>query len=104
MTEDHDRYLGMDRPITRRDFINGAAVIVAGSLLTGTRLSGRSSETKHPGQADYYPPELRGLRGSHRGPFDTCPTLRVGTFLKAARPPTDTTDICPLGAGGGGSD
>src|SRR5438132_13901839 len=28
MTEDHDRYLGMDRPITRRDFINGAAVVL----------------------------------------------------------------------------
>src|SRR5205807_1133217 len=84
MTEDHDRYLGMDRPITRRDFINGAAVIVAGSLLTGTRLSGRSSETKQPGQADYYPPELTGLRGSHPGSFETAHSLRDGTFWKTA--------------------
>ncbi len=29
-----DRELGMDRPITRRDFLNGVAVVVTGSLLT----------------------------------------------------------------------
>jgi len=102
MTEDHDRYLGMDRPITRRDFINGAAVIVAGSLLTGTRLSGRSSETKQPGQADYYPPELTGLRGSHPGSFETAHSLRDGTFWKTAPAPTDTKEVYDLVVVGAG--
>src|SRR5437764_1179998 len=102
MTEDHDRYLGMDRPITRRDFINGAAVIVAGSLLTGTRLSGRSSETKQPGQADDYPPELTGLRGSHPGSFETAHSLRDGTFWKTAPAPTDTKEVYDLVVVGAG--
>src|ERR1700746_3043350 len=102
MTEDHDRYLGMHRPITRRDFINGAAVIVAGSLLTGTRLSGRSSETKEPGQADYYPPELTGLRGSHPGSCETAHSLRDGAFWKTAPAPLDTKEVYDLVVVGAG--
>ena len=33
MNDDRDWYLGMGRAITRRDFINGAAVMVGGTLL-----------------------------------------------------------------------
>jgi spermidine dehydrogenase len=102
MSDDHDRYLGMDRPITRRDFINGAAVIVGGSLLTGTTLSGRSSEIEQPGQVDYYPPQLTGLRGSHPGSFETAHSLRDGTFWKVVAAPIDTKEVYDLVVVGAG--
>src|SRR5206468_13074332 len=68
----------------------------------GTRLSGRSSETKQPGQADDYPPELTGLRGSHPGSFETAHSLRDGTFWKTAPAPTDTKEVYDLVVVGAG--
>ncbi len=35
-----DRGLGMHRPITRRDFLNGVAIGVGGSLVGGSLLGG----------------------------------------------------------------
>jgi len=34
-----DRELGMDRPITRRDFLNGASVVAASTLVPGRALA-----------------------------------------------------------------
>src|SRR5580693_9411113 len=87
MSHDRDRYLGMDRAITRRDFINGAAVMVGGTLLAGRYVSG-SSATE--------PPNLTGLRGSHPGSFEISHALRDGTFWKTAAPPADTTELYEL--------
>jgi spermidine dehydrogenase len=98
MSRDRDRYLGMDRPITRRDFINGAAVIVGGTLLAGSALYGESGGT----QPSHSPPELTGLRGSHPGSFETAHSLRDGTFWKTAPPSIDTNeayDLVVVGAG-----
>ena len=33
MSGSYDRYLGMDRPITRRDFMNGAVMVIGAALL-----------------------------------------------------------------------
>jgi len=33
MSDSHDRYLGMDRAITRRDFMNGAAMVIGAAML-----------------------------------------------------------------------
>jgi spermidine dehydrogenase len=102
MSNDRDRYLGMDRPITRRDFINGAAVIVGGSLLTGATFSRSCAGAEQQDQTDYYPPKLTGLRGSHPGSFETAHRLRDGTFWKTAAPPTDTGELYDLVVVGGG--
>jgi spermidine dehydrogenase len=102
MTNDRDRYLGMDRPITRRDFINGAAVLVGGTLLAGTPLAGDSGETHAANPSNSSPPRLTGLRGSHPGSFETAHSLRDGTFWKTASPPIDTKeayDLIVVGAG-----
>jgi spermidine dehydrogenase len=98
MSRDRDRYLGMDRPITRRDFINGAAVIVGGTLLGGSTLSGKSGST----QPSDSPPQSTGLRGSHPGSFETAHSLRDGTFWKTAPPSTDTNEVYDLVVVGAG--
>ncbi len=61
-----DKELGMDRAISRRDFINGAsalAVAAAACPVSSARASGTSSKA--------YPPASSGLRGSHAGSFET---------------------------------
>jgi len=95
MSGDRDRYLGMDRAITRRDFINGATVMVGGTLLAGRYVSG-SSVTEPQNQVGYDPPNLTGLRGSHPGSFETSHALRDGTFWNTAAPPTDTKELYDL--------
>jgi spermidine dehydrogenase len=102
MGSERDRYLGMDRPITRRDFINGAAVIVGGTLLGGNALAGSSPEVGQASRTDYYPPDLTGLRGSHPGSFETAHSLRDGTFWKTAATPTDTKEVYDLVVVGAG--
>jgi spermidine dehydrogenase len=102
MSKDYDRYLGMDRDITRRDFINSAAVVVGSTLLSGFRPIGGTPDTKQPSQVETYPPQLTGLRGSHAGSFETAHSLRDGTFWKTAPAPTDTHeayDLVVVGAG-----
>jgi len=102
MTENYDRYLGMDRPIRRRDFINGAAVIVGGTLLGGNALAGGSPEVGQASRTDYYPPDLTGLRGSHPGSFEIAHSLRDGTFWKTASTSTDTKEVYDLVVVGAG--
>ena len=69
-----DRALGMDRPIARRDFLNGVAVGlgVLGSASIGTgRAMAEAGATPWPqDQAGYYPPTRDGLRGSQPGSFE----------------------------------
>ena len=62
-----DRELGMDRSITRRDFLNGVSVVVGGSLLA-----------PFGSAAGAYPPALTGMRGSHDGSWEVAHGLRDG--------------------------
>ena len=110
-----ERALGMDRPITRRDFLNGVAVGTA--ALTGAPLFADSlgdspgdQATSPAGSAGtvstaaqdapgYYPPLLTGMRGSHPGSFESAHALRDG---KAPPSPVDTGeqyDLIVVGAG-----
>ncbi len=67
-----DRRLGMNRAISRRDFMNGVGIAVSAALLPACGKSGdRVSEV--PGSevaATYYPPAATGMRGSHPGSFE----------------------------------
>jgi spermidine dehydrogenase len=95
-----DRELGMDRRITRRDFINGVAV-TAGAAMMPWHLLG--DETAGPEKsAGYYPPALTGMRGSHPGSFETAHRLRNGTFWDEAGKPIDTDETYDLIIVGGG--
>jgi spermidine dehydrogenase len=67
-----DDYLGMDRPITRRDMLNGLAGLAVTSLMPPLSWAEQARETKPKDLIDatYYPPQLRGLRGNHEGSFE----------------------------------
>lgn len=70
-----DRQLGMDKAITRRDFLNGVSIAVGASLLPGT------ASARNIGAQDllgYYPPKLTGMRGSHPGSFETAHLALTG--------------------------
>ena len=102
MSENRDRFLGMDRQISRREFINGAAVIVGGSLLAGGTLTGGTTPPEAQNEKGYDPPVSTGLRGSHPGSFEAAHSLRDGTFWSTAAPPVDTSemyDLVIVGAG-----
>src|SRR5947207_12320230 len=72
----HDRGLGLDRQITRRDFLNGVGLTVAGSVLAPELLRAGQQEFAPERAADYYPPTRVGMRGSHPGSFEVAHQLR----------------------------
>jgi len=90
----------MHRPITRRDFLNGVA-ITAGAAMLPSQLFAFESGLKQ-NSADYYPPALTGLRGSHPGSFDAAHALRDGTFWDTAGKPVETGETYDLVVVGGG--
>jgi spermidine dehydrogenase len=96
-----DRRLGMNRPITRRDFVNGVAVAIGGAVLRPPTWwqDGVYAPEQDP---SYYPPALTGLRGSHPGSFEMAHAMRdgsIGSVLSAARPTGEHYDLIVVGAG-----
>jgi spermidine dehydrogenase len=96
-----DKELGMDRPITRRDFMQGAAMAVAAAVAPGASLfAQQAAETQNtPG---YDPPAAHGLRGSHPGSFEVAHRLRDGSFWANAGQPESTGESYDLIVVGGG--
>jgi spermidine dehydrogenase len=94
------RQLGMDRQITRRDFLNGVAIAV-GSASLGSSKTLAQTQTSSPGTSDYYPPALTGLRGSHPGSFEVAHMLRDGGLaqLPDVTPDAEIYDLVVVGAG-----
>jgi spermidine dehydrogenase len=107
LSEQHDRELGMNRKITRRDFLNGVAV-TAGAVW-GAKRTGlmpwdllAAGDIDPEKSANYYPPALTGMRGSHPGSFDAAHALRDGTFWDSAGKPEETGESYDLIVVGGG--
>jgi len=90
-----DRQLGMDKAISRRDFLNGVSIAIGASLLPGTVFAQDFSAQDMPG---YYPPELTGMRGSHPGSFKTAHLVRDGASFSGH----DTGERYDLVVVGGG--
>jgi spermidine dehydrogenase len=89
----------MDRPIVRRDFLNG--VLVAGAAAATVGWPAVASAAPQD-EAGYYPPLLTGMRGSHPGSFEMAHSLRDGTFWDQApkpTPPEQVFDLVIVGAG-----
>jgi spermidine dehydrogenase len=107
-----DHLLGMDQPITRRDFLNGIAIGVtaaaSGPLLAATPPNPAAPDAP-PGAAQlppaaqdaagYYPPLLTGMRGSHPGSFEDAHALRDGKTWPAATDTGEEFDLIVVGAG-----
>ena len=89
MTNDaRDRDLGMNRAITRRDFLNGVAIgiggLALGSTLSGCGRFGGSDSNPAQDRAGYNPPAGTGMRGDNAGSFEAAHGLRDGTFWQNA--------------------
>jgi spermidine dehydrogenase len=98
----------MDRPITRRDFLNGIAIGTAaaathplfaaslGGALGAPGPLGPPAAQDTPG---YYPPLLTGMRGSHPGSFEDAHALRDGKTWPAATATGEEYDLIVVGGG-----
>ena len=102
-TNKRDQELGMDRKITRRDFLNGVAVGVGGVLVGDALLTQADDAPFAPEKAsDYYPPAKQGIRGNHDGSFTYAHRLRDGEPADADGAPTKTGETYDLVVVGGG--
>jgi spermidine dehydrogenase len=99
MTEkSQDRALGMHKAISRRDFLNGVALAVTATLPFPAATASTEALAAQD-SANYYPPLLTGLRGSHPGSFETAHALRdQGSWPPSAAVPEDY-DLIIVGAG-----
>ncbi|MGH9756561.1 MAG: FAD-dependent oxidoreductase, partial [Candidatus Acidiferrales bacterium] len=102
------------RSITRRDFLNGTALVIGASMCPFGELFAQDSGPDPsplepflargitPQDARYYPPGLTGMRGSHPGSFETAHELRDDKRWPAASTGTDTGERYDLVVVGGG--
>ena len=102
MSKSYDRYLGLDRSITRRDFMNGAAMVIGASMLPGGHAFGANDSSEPQNNKGYDPPVNTGLRGSHPGSFEIAHSLHDGTFWENACKPTESHETYDLVIVGGG--
>jgi len=91
-----DKRLGMDRSISRRDFINGVSVAIGASLLPAC-----AREDTQPlpiSMSSYYPPAATGMRGSHPGSFEIAHAAVQGSKWEAEES-GEKYDLVVVGAG-----
>jgi spermidine dehydrogenase len=92
----------MDRPITRRDFLNGVSVAIA-----GTRVIPPSTDPEDFSQPpatgglppDHYPPALTGMRGSGQGSMDVGHAMRDGRTWDTGEDTGESYDLVVAGGG-----
>ena len=79
-------------PITRRDFLNGAALTIAAGLTPAAQIAAQPAR---------YPPALLGLRGQHEGSFEAAHALaREGRRPSFdALPVEESHDLVVIGGG-----
>ncbi len=99
-----DLELGMNRPIARRDFLNGFALTVGASLAAPTQIWAEafglpSSPLDSNREPADYPPAKTGLRGSHDGSWEVAHALRDGKKWGSAAPDAESYDLIIVGAG-----
>jgi spermidine dehydrogenase len=94
-----DKKLGMDRDITRRDFIHDVSLASLGLALPAGVAAHAATGSPVPA-GENYPPVRTGMRGSHPGAFEVAHALaREG---KSFPTPTDIDESYDLVVVGGG--
>jgi spermidine dehydrogenase len=96
--------LGMDRPIARRDFLNGFGVAVGGSLaLNNTKWLDAFGLPRSPFSpaiaSEYYPPALTGMRGTTDAVMEVGHALRDGNTWGAPTQDAETYGLIIVGGG-----
>jgi spermidine dehydrogenase len=91
-----DHALGMDRKITRRDFLDGVALGAGLAMAGGFGIRGARGDTSA------YPPAATGLRGQIPSAFKVMHAIRDGTFWQTAGAPEDSGESYDLVVVGGG--
>ena len=102
MTTKSDHELGMDRSITRRDFLNGVSVAVGGTMVRPTSAGAEEvlQQPSAPAMAGAdYPPALTGLRGSNDASFAVAHTMRDGKRWDSGEDTGETYDLVVVGSG-----
>jgi len=94
-----EKRLGMDRNISRRDFLNGVALTI-GTAIVPSRAFAFDDPIYSPETVPgYYPPALTGMRGNHDGSFKYAHQLRDGEKFADPEATGDTYDLVVVGAG-----
>ena len=93
-----DKGLGMDRAISRRDFLAGTRIALTGSLFGASMLDALAARPA----AAHYPPALTGMRGSQPGSFEVAHQLSAGNPWDAVGDDALTGEEYDLVVVGGG--
>ena len=105
---DEYRKLGMDRSITRRDFMNGVAIGITGvsaafsGLQTFAAEMPQSSSNAGVDDSANYPPLRRGLRGNFPAAVDVFDPMREGKYTQFPVADSDIHEEYDLVVVGGG--
>jgi len=96
-----DRDPGMNRPITRRDFVGGVAVAISGSAAWQWSEATVPAASSQHGQVhpDAYPPVRTGMRGSHQGSYEVAHKLRGGARWDSPEETGEHYDLIVVGGG-----
>jgi spermidine dehydrogenase len=97
-----EKELGLDRPIARRDFLQGAAIATLAGGLAPELAAAAEAERLAQNTPNYYPPTRLGMRGSHPGSFEAAHELRDGDFWNGATTLHDSGEDFDLVVVGGG--
>ena len=93
---DKDKRLGMDRGITRRDFLDGVALAIGSTALGGWGARPAQAQTSA------YPPAGTGLRGQTDAAQNVMHAIRDGSFWSSNPSVADTGEVYDLVVVGAG--
>ena len=104
-----DRALGMDAEITRRDFLDGVAMVAVGGTMVpplagGTSVNAQTASPPPPMSAQQvppsdYPPRITGLRGQTDAARNAGHAVRDGSAFSAPVDTGEFYDLVVVGAG-----
>jgi spermidine dehydrogenase len=102
---EQDRDLGMDSDITRRDFLDGVAKLVGGTVAASAAGTVRAALSPDPAAANPatfdtdYPPMRQGMRGFDDAAMNAGHALRDGKRFDAGSDTGEAYDLVVVGAG-----